>query len=137
MKKIILSILSILLLSTSANAFEMLAKGTFTCTYTKDNQEKTCAMHSDGKGTVFFNGDCEAVDNEVQFVKQNTCTHNRSATKIYICDYADTSCSATFYGNGANSVSCNNKKNFQYENKFETTDKVIEQAKSGKCRPQL
>ena len=137
MKKIILIILPILILSAPANAFEMLARGTFTCTYTQDKQQKTCAMHSDGRGTVFFNGDCEAVDNEVQFVKQNTCTHNRSATKSYICDYADTTCGVTFYGNGANTVSCNNKKNFQYENKFETTDKVIEQAKNGKCRPQL
>lgn len=137
MKRFLLTTLSILLFANTASAFELLKRGSHTCQYEFNGKNVTCIMHTDGKGTVFFDGDCDAVEDEATFVKQHNCQYNRNSTKTYVCEYTDRTCNAIIFGNGASSTSCQKKGNFQYQNSFENVDRVLEDAKNGKCRPEL
>ena len=137
MKRIFLAILTIFLIQTLTLSIETLKKGTYTCAYQHNNKNSICKIHTDGKGTSLLEGDCDAVEDEVSFVKEYNCEYNRPATKNYVCEYANASCYVTIFENGASYTSCKDKTNFQYTEQLNDTNQASKHAKEGKCRPEL
>ena len=125
-----------LLLAPTANSIEVLPKGEFNCAYNLKGQNTTCTLFSNGKGLIFFGNNCEEIDNEVLFVKNNKCSHNRNGAENYICEEPNATCYVSIFANGASSTSCKNKTN---NNSSHTNDidNLIKKAKSGMCLPEL
>jgi hypothetical protein len=132
----LITLLTLILLAPTASAIEVLPKGEFSCTYNLNGNNVNCTMYSNGKGLVFFDGNCEQVDDEVTFVKNNKCSHNRNGTENYICNETNATCHVSIFANGASSTSCKNKTN-NYSSSYEILEDLVKKAKSGKCMPEL
>ena len=135
--RIVLIILMILLFPSMVNAIEVLPKGEFNCSHNLDGQKNTCTLYSNGKGLIFFDGDCTQIDDEVSFVKNNKCSHNRNGVENYICTESNTTCYVSIFANGASTTSCKNNINNSYASSPQNMDNLIQKAKSGKCMPEL
>ncbi len=121
MKKNIFILLVVFLTLNSSFAsfdkFEGLKTGTYKC-------PSSCVVELHRHGGRSFSNCNVDKDAIADMIKNNKCTYEADKSKYYSCQYAEGSCSVTISSSG-NTVSCMGKT--------PQTQKVLEEAKAGKC----
>ncbi|MBR6722584.1 hypothetical protein IKL64_03930 [bacterium] len=142
MKKIVFSLLGILLTTSSAFAlidhYKAIGAGQYTC---PEENSQPCIINKYKTGEVHFGYDCledktSKTSKYAPMIKRRECRVSPDPGEYYICEYADTKCSYIKY-NGRNKISCKQKKKRELskEQRKAMNNRIHQDVLAGNCRP--
>lgn len=139
MRKVSFLILGVLIVSgiTGTIAAQNLKKGTYSCPYYSNGQKLYCEIYIDKSGIKTYGKYCtKTYKTFTPDAVEKTCQYSPvDNSKYYSCEYADTTCQATFSPDGKTSyVSCDNIDRIPQEKRSLIFEKVKSDARANNCR---
>ncbi len=142
MKKIVLSLLGILLTTSSAFAlidhYKAIGAGQYTC---PEAEYHPCIINKYKTGEVHFSHECledktSKTSKYAPMIKRGECKVGPDTGEYYICEYADTKCFYIKYY-GRDKISCKHKKKREIskEQRKAMNNRIRQDALAGNCRP--